>query len=309
MESKSPIMDKPLNINFLNENIIKEWFRLGGGGLVPLALGLIAGKFFQKEIIYIPQSNGKSLTFNPHGFKDPSQRGMKYRDINVKAKDGITLHNWLVLHPDQSTKRPTVILFFGNAGNMGWRLPYAENYLKTNCNVVLTSYRGYGNSGGTPSQVKMEADTVALFAVIAAQPEVDGKKIFVHGRSLGGAVGAYMATQVPLAGLILENTFTSIPEVGDNLFFPVASKFQEHIMTEFWPTINRIDKIKCPIFFISATADKLIPPFMMQALYDKATSKKKMYKIVGGDHNGAWSMDEGKYAAVIKEFIGETVGI
>ena len=39
--------------------------------------------------------------------------------------------------------RPTVIMFHGNGGNMGHRIPLAKVfYVKMRCNVMMVSYRG-----------------------------------------------------------------------------------------------------------------------------------------------------------------------
>jgi hypothetical protein len=44
-------------------------------------------------------------------------------------------------------------MFHGNAGNHGHRIPLAKVfYTKMRCNVLMLSYRGYGQSEGTPSE-------------------------------------------------------------------------------------------------------------------------------------------------------------
>ena len=49
--------------------------------------------------------------------------------------------------------RPTVIMFHGNGGNMGHRIPLAGIFYKRmRCNVLMMCYRGYGHSEGSPSE-------------------------------------------------------------------------------------------------------------------------------------------------------------
>ena len=55
--------------------------------------------------------------------------------------------------------------------------------------------------------------------------DIDHSKIIVFGRSLGGAVAVQLASQPfyarHIAVLILENTFTSLPDIGRTIFdFP-----------------------------------------------------------------------------------------
>ena len=52
--------------------------------------------------------------------------------------------------------------------------------------------------------------------------DLDQRQIFVFGRSLGGAVAVYLASSPLYAqhvcAMIIENTFTSIPTMGQHIF-------------------------------------------------------------------------------------------
>jgi fermentation-respiration switch protein FrsA (DUF1100 family) len=52
----------------------------------------------------------------------------------------------------------------------------------------MVEYRGYGLSGGVPSEAGLERDGDAAMAWLAARPDVHQGKIFLYGQSLGGAV-------------------------------------------------------------------------------------------------------------------------
>lgn len=66
----------------------------------------------------------------------------------------------------------------------------------------------------------MDAETALDF--ILRRNDVDQSKIFIFGRSLGGAVAIHLASQSYyarfIAGVIVENTFTSLPDIGRNIF-------------------------------------------------------------------------------------------
>jgi fermentation-respiration switch protein FrsA (DUF1100 family) len=92
-------------------------------------------------------------------------------------------------------------------------------------NVLIISYRGYGNSTGYPSESGLMLDAEGTFNHIFTKLEnIDRAKIFIFGRSLGGAVGIYAASlkRWDIKGIILENTFTSIPEMVDVLMPKIA---------------------------------------------------------------------------------------
>jgi alpha-beta hydrolase superfamily lysophospholipase len=83
-------------------------------------------------------------------------------------------------------------------------------------------------------------------------PKLDGSKVFVHGRSLGGAVTSYVMTQnvgQKVAGVILENTFTSIGEMVD-VIFPKLRWFKNIVQRNYWPTADRVPLIRQPILFV-----------------------------------------------------------
>lgn len=45
-----------------------------------------------------------------------------------------------------------------------------------------------------------------------------------------------------------------------------------------------------PVLFLSGLVDELVPPWMMQALYDSCSSSKKViHKFPDGDHMGTYA--------------------
>ena len=86
---------------------------------------------------------------------------------------------------------------------------------------------------------------------VFSREDIDNTKIFLHGRSLGGAVVNYVMTHTnyPVAGVILENTFTSIADLID-IMFPKISFMKGAIQRNYWPSITRVGKISQPILFV-----------------------------------------------------------
>jgi fermentation-respiration switch protein FrsA (DUF1100 family) len=61
--------------------------------------------------------------------------------------------NQLLTLEQFAATRPTILMFHGNGGNVGHRVPLGKVfYTKMRCNVVMAEYRGYGNSDGSPSE-------------------------------------------------------------------------------------------------------------------------------------------------------------
>lgn len=155
---------------------------------------------------------------NPPMMRNPGEHGMPYQEVQIKTRDGETISAWVILQPN-SEATSTVIFFHENAGNMGMRLPGMLLYysaLKTN--IIMVSYRGYGNSTGTPSEEGLICDAEAVLDHVLSL-NVDKRRIFIMGRSLGGAVCAGLASKrsEDICGVILENTFTCIGDMVDKL--------------------------------------------------------------------------------------------
>jgi len=74
----------------------------------------------------------------------------------------VKIHSWLILQKDANVKKyPVVIVFHGNAGNIGHRMDYAKKFIsRVPANLLFYGYRGYSKSGGEPIQSKWELDSM-----------------------------------------------------------------------------------------------------------------------------------------------------
>jgi abhydrolase domain-containing protein 13 len=112
-------------------------------------------------------------------------------------------------------RKCTVLMFHGNAGNIGYRLPIARILEEQcGCNVLMLQYRGYGLSTGKPDEKGLNIDAQTGLDYIRQRAELRGTNIVVYGQSLGGAVAVNLVARNQSAGdikgVVLENTFLSI---------------------------------------------------------------------------------------------------
>ena len=115
----------------------------------------------------------------------------------------------------QRAKNLTILMFHGNAGNIGHRVPIAKILVEhLECNVFMLEYRGYGLSSGTPDEGGLMIDAQTALDYIRQQKETQGGDIMIFGQSLGGAVAIQLVAKNQdsgdVTGLILENTFLSM---------------------------------------------------------------------------------------------------
>lgn len=275
-----------------------------------VALGAII--LNQHKLVYIPELDGpnKSPGANPTGWQTPADRQMPYENVYLTARDGNKIHMWLIKQAD-STHAPTLIFFHGNAGNIGHRLPnYDGLYKHVQCNIVCFSYRGYGNSEGTPSEKQWFEDLDDLMKMLLARDDLNPKNFFVFGRSLGGAVAIQMCKRHSenIQGVILENTFWNIAELA-SMILPII-KPVTHLIGPFirdrYESCLTIREFPTPSLFLSGDDDMLVPPSHMHRLFEQSTSTfKKFVNICGGTHNDSWSLYPLDYYATIVKFMAE----
>jgi len=267
---------------------------------------------FQNKLLYLPDAPNKLPSDNPKGYINPGEHKLEYEDVYVKTKDGVKIHGWFV-KMDQPNKYPTVLYFHENAGNIGYRIPFM-NYLHKFCqvNVMLFAYRGYSFSEGIPTEEGLQHDAIAAINYIFTRTDVDPEKIFVLGRSLGGAVSIYglSNTEHKVAGVILENTFTSISDMVD-IIFPKLAKLKSLLLRNHWNTKDRIQMLKIPMLFILGLKDELIPTTQMLQLYHSArsTTYKDKFEVLDGGHNDTWTKEVETYFEKINQFIAKCLSM
>ncbi|UXI21514.1 adenylyl cyclase-associated protein 1-like [Sarcoptes scabiei] len=272
--------------------ILVIWFVFGT--IITIVLGLIA-------ILYYIYSLCDKILFNPYNPIDsrlnistPDQYGLIYENHYIYTDDSVKIHLFFIKQP-KPDQCPTLIYLHGNAGNVGHRLMNAyQLYQSLHCNILLLEYRGYGLSEGKPSESGLCLDALAAINFAEKSQIIDKSKVILFGRSLGGAVAISIAHRIlkklddhnmlrPCA-LIIENTFTSVPDISRHLFIdiyyndPNRSKwiaflgFALRLIPDFcyksrFNSIGKIGHINTPTLFLSGLQDELIPSRMMVKLF------------------------------------------
>jgi len=202
-----------------------------------------------------------------------------------------------------SSNVPTLVFFHGNAGNIGHRLPNVKDLLNAvACNVFMVEYRGFGKSTGDPTENGLKIDAVTAITYISGRKDLNVNKIVLFGRSLGGAVAVHVGKHHSdkLSGIILENTFTSVPDMM-NIMFPILSWFQ-FLCTNKWNSLDGVKAFTKPTLFLSGDKDELVPKWMMERLYKNCgSSRKKIRTFPDGEHMDTWMQPY--YWETIRDFL------
>jgi len=177
------------------------------------------------------------------------------------------------------------------------------------CNVLMLEYRGYGLSTGTPDEEGLAIDAQTGLDYIRQRAEIRNTKLVIYGQSLGGAVAIRLVAKNQhdgdIAGLILENTFTSIRKLIPSAFPP--ARYIARLCHQYWPSEEMLPQITdVPILFLSGLKDEIVPASHMSQLYSVCQAKTKIWKeLPNGHHND--SVAEPHYFDYIWSFISTEV--
>lgn len=229
--------------------------------LLLLIVLLVLGAFYlnQRQLIYYPQ-------LTPADAIAPS--------YTLRRADDIVLRGW-VDAPGQSR----ALLYFG--GNAETLQP-TRRELADCCPGwarYFLPYRGYGGSDGAPEAKAILADALAFYDDVAARHP--GQPIAIIGRSLGSGVAAYVASQRPLAKLVLITPFDSLHGVARVHYpwLPVGLLLREHYDSADWLRGKPLD-----IMLVRASHDEVIPAANTEALLRALPANTRVIAL-DGDHN------------------------
>ena len=168
--------------------------------------------------------------------------------------------------------------------------------------VLGIDYRGFGRSTSQlPSEELAYEDARAAWDWLAQRHPLRPRYIFGH--SLGGAIAVHLASEVQdERGLIVEGTFTSIPDVVRSYrwgWLPVGP-----LITQRFDAAGRIERVQSPVLVMHGAQDRTVPPELGRALYERATLPKRWLLVDGASHHNANSVGLPMVREAVRELFG-----
>ena len=160
-----------------------------------------------------------------------------FEDVTLTTEDGETIVGW---YKPAAPGRATLLYFHGNGGSLLNRRDRAVMLTEGGRGLLIVSYRGYSGSTGTPSEAGLRIDARTAYAWLAARAPAE--RLVLYGESLGSGVAVRLATEKPVAGLILDAPFTSAADVAGHHYWylPVW------LLRDQYRSIDRIHELKSP---------------------------------------------------------------
>jgi len=265
--------------------------------LIMVVIGLSLGYLALLAFVYVRQP--KMLYYPTRQIEQtPAAMGLSFDEVTFKTADGIAISAWYIPAPDA---RAVLLFCHGNGGNISHRLDSIRIFHDLGLSVLIFDYRGYGKSGGEPTEKGTYLDAEAAWNFLANGKGVDPTRMVIFGRSLGSAVAAELATRKKAGALIIESGFTSIPDLGRKYYpyLPVS------LMTRFhYATIDKVSGLGLPKLFIHSPGDEVIPFDQGMKLFAKAAEPKEFLKL-RGDHNEGFLQSGELYINGLNQFVSK----
>ena len=158
-----------------------------------LWLGL---RFFERSLVFAP-----SRAMLAH----PGTVGLAYEPLSLTASDGVILRAWWI--PGPAAESPVMLCLHGNGGNLSHRTDKMRLFHDAGAAQLWLDWRGYGESGGRPSEPGLYRDALAGWAWLNALKSVPPDRLVLYGESLGCGPAIELAGRVPAGGLIVDSGF------------------------------------------------------------------------------------------------------
>ena len=258
--------------------------------LLACLLFLIMLRWFEHSQVYHPD---RLLTTTG------AELGRPFEDVVFKAGDGVELNGWFFPANTNSPRaRLAVLLCHGNGGNIGHRLDTCAALLATGASVFVFDYRGYGRSQGRPGEEGTYLDAQAACQWLR-QKGFPATNIIAYGESLGGGIATEVAVREGVGGLVLQSTFTSIPDIGAELFpwLPVRWLGSIH-----YDTLSKLPRVTVPVLVLHSRQDSLIGFQHAERNFAAIRAPKRMAELQGNHNDPVWS--EPAFGQALEDFLG-----
>jgi fermentation-respiration switch protein FrsA (DUF1100 family) len=149
----------------------------------------------------------------------------------------------------------------------------------TGLGVLAYDYRGYGRSGGRPSEAGVYRDAEGAFDAVVRGGAEPGR-VVCFGESLGGAVSIHLATERRCSGVAVVSTFTRLRDVARAHYGPVA-----FLAGNRFDSLGRVGRLRVPFFAAHGTDDDIVPFGLGERLAAAAPEPKRFLRLPGRRHN------------------------
>ena len=280
---------------------------LTGSAAVALLVIAGCGQLAEKE---------RELTFRvvpgTASWFDGLPQGVEETDLAIEANGKPQrIHAWW--WPAAVQHAPAILYLHGSRWNLTGQTNRIEQLHAFGFSVLAIDYRGFGKSDGDlPSEETVYEDARTAWDRLA-QLQPDASLRFIYGHSLGGAVAVDLAAQLsaggegagwkpPARGVIIESSFTTLPDIARALSYPWLPV--QLLMTQKFDSVHKIAALHMPVLIVHGARDGFVPARFSEELYEAAPEPKKLLLVNGATHNNSMRVGSAEYLQAMHELFG-----
>ncbi|HIN34147.1 MAG TPA: alpha/beta hydrolase [Dehalococcoidia bacterium] len=265
-----------------------------GASLAYGVISIVLWTQLEKRFVFFPVAE---LLYTPNDVN------LEYEDVRIQTSDGLALQGWFISGKAETGPNVTWLWFHGNGGNIGHRIgELALAHHRTEANIFIFDYRGYGESEGAPSEKGTYLDSRAVMEYLSSRSDVDSGRIVYLGHSLGAAVAVELALTQPPMAMVLVSPFASVHDMANLTlpFSPIGWLLRNH-----YDSISRIQQLDVPVLVLHGDQDETVPINQGRKLYRAANQPKRFQVLEGAAHNNTFEVAPEQYWGTIEAFLAE----
>ncbi|MBN1839362.1 MAG: alpha/beta hydrolase [Campylobacterales bacterium] len=216
-------------------------------GVVVLYVGAMGYLYFTQE----------KQIFAAHLIEEkPAPQGENLEPLALHVNENVVLEG--ILRKDEQSNAGLLLYFGGNADD-ATRFVLHVKALQ-GYDVIAFNYRGYGKSGGKPSEEAFFSDALKIYDTYAR-----GRKVVIMGRSLGSGVASFLASKRVNDGLVLLTPYDSIVSVAQKKYpmFPIR-----FLLKHTFESVRYVAFVSAPIAIMEVQNDATIPRYHLEKLIE-----------------------------------------
>ncbi len=225
---------------------------------------------FQRHLIYAPVK----------GIHAPEAYGLQdFSVVPLVTDDGVHLQAWY--HAARASY-PTILYFHGNGGNLSNRAQYFAHLSAAGFGVLGVDYRGYGASGGSPSEQGFYSDARAAVRYAQQELSLTPQRMVFYGESIGTGVAMQMAVEYKPAVLVMQSAFTALSAPASAAYPWLPVKL---LLKDRYDSISKLKELQSPLLVLHGEKDHIVPVGEGQELFARAPEPKQAVFYPQGGHN------------------------